>query len=262
MDGVKWISVSTDILNDEKMCIIESMPDGRDMELVWFKLLCLAGKCNENGLLMLSKEIPYTIETMARYFRMDISLIQRSLDIFQSLGMVEIVDDVYALTNWMKYQSNTELNRIKELNKARQKKFRERRKLLLTEKSNVTDNVTDNVKSNVTECVISNDFCSICNMSYVDVYRLIINYLNQITKSNYKYTSKKTQALIHARTEEGFTIDDFKKVIDKKYTEWNGTEFAKYLRPETLFGPKFEGYLNQQEGNPPETRQKTDWRNI
>ena len=175
MDGVKWISVSTDILNDEKMCIIESMPDGRDMELVWFKLLCLAGKCNENGLLMLSKEIPYTIETMARYFRMDISLIQRSLDIFQSLGMVEIVDDVYALTNWMKYQSNTELNRIKELNKARQKKFRERRKLLLTEKSNVTDNVTDNVKNNVTECVISNDFCSICNMSYVDVYRLIIN---------------------------------------------------------------------------------------
>ena len=53
--------------------------------------------------------------------------------------------------------------------------------------------------------------------------------------------------MIHARCEEGFTVDDFKKVIDKKCAEWMGTDWEKYLRPETLFGTKFEGYLNQKD---------------
>lgn len=77
-------------------------------------------------------------------------------------------------------------------------------------------------------------------------YRDVIDYLNQRTGKNYKSTTKKNQTGIRARTDEGFTIDDFKKVIDNKVAEWNGTDMAKYLRPETLFGTKFEGYLNQE----------------
>ncbi|MDS1000240.1 conserved phage C-terminal domain-containing protein [Staphylococcus capitis] len=77
-------------------------------------------------------------------------------------------------------------------------------------------------------------------------YRDVIDYLNQRTGKNYKSTTKKNQTVIRARTDEGFTIDDFKKVIDNKVAEWNGTDMAKYLRPETLFGTKFEGYLNQE----------------
>jgi uncharacterized phage protein (TIGR02220 family) len=61
----------------------------------------------------------------------------------------------------------------------------------------------------------------------------------------YKATTKKTQSCVKARLAEGFTVDDFKAVIDKKCAEWIGDEkMEKYLRPETLFGPKFEGYLN------------------
>lgn len=82
----------------------------------------------------------------------------------------------------------------------------------------------------------------------VDVYKEIIDYLNNKTNSNYKHTSKKTQDLIKARINEGFTIDDFKKVIDKKTMEWlRDGKMNVYLRPETLFGTKFEGYLNQPE---------------
>ncbi len=76
-------------------------------------------------------------------------------------------------------------------------------------------------------------------------YRDVINYLNKQTDKQYKPTTKKNQTVIRARTDEGFTLDDFKRVIDNKVAEWKGTDMEKYLRPETLFGTKFEGYLNQ-----------------
>jgi len=76
-------------------------------------------------------------------------------------------------------------------------------------------------------------------------YSEIINYLNQITGAHYKSSSQKTKTCIHARWQEGFRLDDFKIVINKKYNEWVGTDMEKFLRPETLFGTKFEGYLNQ-----------------
>ena len=77
--------------------------------------------------------------------------------------------------------------------------------------------------------------------------KIIIDYLDSATSSNYRYQSKATQRLIKARLNDGFTVDDFKAVIDKKTKEWKGTEMEKYLRPETLFGTKFESYLNQKE---------------
>lgn len=77
-------------------------------------------------------------------------------------------------------------------------------------------------------------------------YSEIIEYLNERIGSNYKHTTNKTKDCIKARYNEGFTIEDFKEVIDKKANEWLGTEMQKFLRPETLFGNKFEGYLNQQ----------------
>lgn len=80
---------------------------------------------------------------------------------------------------------------------------------------------------------------------YINIIKDIILYLNNKLNTNYKYNSKVNQRHIRARLNEGYTLDDFKKVIDKKYNEWNGTDMAKFLRPETLFGTKFESYLNQ-----------------
>jgi uncharacterized phage protein (TIGR02220 family) len=79
-----------------------------------------------------------------------------------------------------------------------------------------------------------------------NIYTPIINYLNEKANKNFKPSTKKTQSLINARIKEGFTLDDFKKVIDIKCSQWLGTEMEKYLRPETLFGTKFEGYLNEK----------------
>ena len=78
------------------------------------------------------------------------------------------------------------------------------------------------------------------------VIKQVIDYLNERVGSNYKSNTPKTRDKIKARINEGFTLEDFKKVIDIKFIEWKGTEFEKYLRPETLFGTKFESYLNQK----------------
>ena len=74
----------------------------------------------------------------------------------------------------------------------------------------------------------------------------IINHLNVVCGTFYKTTTKKTEELINVRIKEGFSVDDFKKVIDIKFKEWSTDDkFCKFLRPETLFSNKFESYLNQ-----------------
>lgn len=79
-----------------------------------------------------------------------------------------------------------------------------------------------------------------------NIYKYIVDYLNEKTNSKYKHTTPKTKSLINARLREGFTVEDFTKVIDTKCNEWLSDDRMKvYLRPETLFGTKFEGYLNQ-----------------
>ena len=90
-----------------------------------------------------------------------------------------------------------------------------------------------------------------------NIYTPIINYLNEKANKNFRATTKKTQSLINARIREGFSLDDFKKVIDIKCSQWLGTEMEKYLRPETLFGTKFESYLNEKTSKP---KEQSSWR--
>ena len=78
-----------------------------------------------------------------------------------------------------------------------------------------------------------------------NIYSEVIKYLNEKANTNYRPSTKNTQSFIKARLKEGFTVEDFKKVIDVKAKSWVGTDFEKYLRPSTLFGTKFENYLNE-----------------
>ena len=103
---------------------------------------------------------------------------------------------------------------------------------------NVNENVNDNTY-NVSHPLVD----SLPEYQYQD----IIDYLNTKADTHYRFTSSDTKMHIKARCDEGYGIDDFKTVIDKKVKEWKGTEMEKFLRPATLFGTKFEAYLNQRE---------------
>lgn len=98
--------------------------------------------------------------------------------------------------------------------------------------------------------------------SLVEITKKVIEHLNTTTGAKFRSSSKATQSKIKARLNEGYTLNDFIVVIDKKYNEWKNTEFEKYLCPETLFGTKFEKYLNQREIKKNEKREENDfWKN-
>lgn len=143
MADVKWIKITTDIFDDEKILLIESLPDSYAIITVWFKLLCLAGKQNNSGVFMMGR-IPYTDKMLATIFRMKETTITMALQTFEQFGMIEIVDGVITIPNWDKHQSLDKLELAKEKTRQRVAKHREKQKLLA--ECNADGNVT------VTEC--------------------------------------------------------------------------------------------------------------
>jgi predicted phage replisome organizer len=148
MADVKWIKICTDIFDDEKMLLIESMPEADAIIVIWFKLLCLAGKQNNSGVFMLNDKIAYTDEMLATIFRRPINTVRLALKTFESFGMIEIVDNVFTIPNWEKHQSLDKLETAKEKNRQRVAKHRERQKLLAG--GNANGNVTS-VTSNAVD---------------------------------------------------------------------------------------------------------------
>jgi len=113
MAEVKWIKITTDIFDDEKVLLIESLPDAYAIITVWFKLLCLAGKQNNSGVFLLGR-LPYTDKMLATIFRMKESTVAMALNTFEEFGMIEIVDGVITIPNWNKHQTLDSYEKKKE----------------------------------------------------------------------------------------------------------------------------------------------------
>lgn len=140
MSEIKWIKITTDIFDDEKICLIDALPDHDAILVIWFKILALAGKHNRNGLLMMSDKVHYTDEMLATIFRRPLNTVRMALGIFEQFGMVEILDGVITLPNWEKHQNIDGMEKIKEQTRNRVARHREKQKNLAL--GNVTCNVT------------------------------------------------------------------------------------------------------------------------
>ena len=241
MADVKWIKITTDIFDDEKMLMIETMPSADSIIVIWFKLLTFSGKQNNDGVFLMSNRIAYTDEMLAAIFRRDISLVRLALRTFEQFGMIEIVEKVITIPNWNKHQSLDAYDKKKERDRLYQAERRAAQKALI-EKSSDKSSDSHTIKSS--DVAISDREEERELDRERELYNIVVSYLNEKAGTKYKPGTAKTKTAIRARLSEGFTVEDFKTVIDKKCTEWIGTEFERYLRPETLFGTKFEGYLN------------------
>lgn len=133
MAEVKWIKLDTDIFNNRKIKLIRKMPDGDAIVGIWLQILCLAGKINDDGLIYITKDIPYTDETLATEFDRPLNTIRLALQTFQQFGMVELTNNFLAISNWQKYQSADKLERIREQNRIRKQKERQKIELPLPE---------------------------------------------------------------------------------------------------------------------------------
>jgi len=137
MSDVKWIKIVVDIFDDDKIKMIETLPDCDTIIVIWFKLLTLAGKKNDNGLVYLTRDIPFTEETLSKIINRPLNTVKLALATFKRLKMIEIIDDFIALVNWDKHQSLDKMELYKIKTNERVKKFRE--KQITSLQCNVTE---------------------------------------------------------------------------------------------------------------------------
>ena len=130
MADVKWIKISTGILDNRKIKQIRRLPEGDTIALMWVFLICLAGEINNDGMIHFTPKIPYTDEMLADEFKIDIGIVRVALQTFEQFGMIEIVNGFIYVSSWEKWQSTDKLAELREYNKIAKRKSREKQKLL------------------------------------------------------------------------------------------------------------------------------------
>jgi len=244
-----YMRLKEGFFDEDAMKIIEALPDGYLYSNILMKLYLKSLKYN--GKLMFNDRIPYSPEVLATITRHQVGTIEKALKLFKEMDLIEILDNgaIYMLDiQNLIGKSSTEAERKKEY---RARIEAEKAKVLGIGQMSGQCPLEIDIETEIEkekelekETNLEKETDDSQNESLNDTFKEIIFYLNEKAGMNYRAASKKTQSCIHARLAEGFTIEDFKIVIDKKCAEWIGTEYEKYLRPETLFGTKFEGYLN------------------
>lgn len=121
-----WIKIMTNILDHRKIKLVRKSPDGNTLVLLWLLLLVESGKSNRGGYLLITEGVPYTPETISMITDIPLGTVQLGLGLFEKLGMLFIEEGYFCVKNWGKYQSEERLSLIREQNKIRQQRYREK----------------------------------------------------------------------------------------------------------------------------------------
>lgn len=255
MAEVKWIKITTDMFDNRKIKHLRKLPDGNNIVLIWVMLLTMAGRCNSNGMVFLTQNIPYTPKMLADELDFEENTVKLALQSLEQLEMIVMDNGFFSIPGWEEHQNAEALEKIREQNRIRKQKQREKQKIeCVTEMSR--DVSVTNLGSHATDIDKEEDKDKDNNICVP--YKEIITYLNEKTGKKLRWDVKSNQKEIKARFNEGYTLDDFKTVIDKKYHEWGRkptkeelqrgvNDMRIYLRPKTLFGSNFDVYLNQEQ---------------
>ena len=133
MAGISWIKLRIDMFDDEKIKIIQSMPEGDALLVIWIRLIALAGKCNANGLVLVEDEFPYSDEMLSVIFAKPLSTVRLALKTFEKFHMIETTQKGIYITNFDKHQNVEGMDRIREQNRVRKQRERDRKKALRLE---------------------------------------------------------------------------------------------------------------------------------
>jgi len=137
MKNVEWIKIKTDMFNDEKILLIEALPEGDTLLVIWLKLLCQAGNSNAGGQLLIADYLPINDEMAATLFRRPLNTIRMALQVFERMGMIEFIteetkDRTIVVSNWGKHQNADALENIRESARLRKQRERERKTALVS----------------------------------------------------------------------------------------------------------------------------------
>ncbi|HGL0153734.1 TPA: phage replisome organizer N-terminal domain-containing protein [Streptococcus pneumoniae] len=211
MSEIKWIKITTDIFDDEKICLIDALPDPDAILVIWFKILTLAGKHNSNGLLMMTDKVHYTDEMLATIFRRPLNTVRMAIGVFEQFGMIEIIDGIISLPNWEKHQNVDGMEKIKEQTRNRVAKYRKKQKNLAL--GNVTGNVTV-TDGNALDKELDKDIDKDIEINNNKV--MISSSLSENLKnSGIHLTNKSHQQLLEYVGLDGMSFDMLNRAVEK-----------------------------------------------
>src|SRR5690625_2288782 len=200
MSGVKWIKLSVTMFDDEKIRLIEQMPDADTILVIWVKLLAQAGKTNASGYIFLNENIPYTDEMLSTIFNRPLSTIRLALKTFEDLGMIGIDDNSFiSIVNWEKHQNIEGLERIRLQNRERKRKQREREKSRIEDNGHVTSRDGHAIEEDID---IDKEY----------IYTLF-DFWNEQEIIKHRKRNQAMESHINARLEE-YSFDELKKAIE------------------------------------------------
>ena len=210
---VRWIKITTDMFDNRKIRHLRRLPEGNNIVLIWVMLLTMAGRCNSNGMIFLTENIPYTPKMLADELDFEENTVKLALTVLEQLDMVVMNQGFFSIAGWNEHQNVEGLEKIREQNRIRQANFKAKQKLL---QGNVTDNVTltlgnatDIDKEKEKESELEKDIKISSDLqSVVDLYHSIC-----ISYPKIRSLSDARKKTIKARL-KSYSLEDFKTLFE------------------------------------------------
>lgn len=252
MAEVKWIKIATDIFDDEKILLIESMPDSYAIITAWFKLLCLAGKQNNDGVFIMNDRIAYTDKMLATIFRMKETTVKLALDTFEQFGMIEKIDGAITIPNWGKHQTLDAYEKKKARDREYQAARRARQKALISKSSDASSESSSDVA--VSDKEEDKDIYNICSpepdereQNFEKIYAIYPKKRGR-TKAFTNYCSWLKGRTVNGKRRKLTNREMYLAVY--RYVEQQkagGTELEYYKNFDTLMGSQLLDYVEDTE---------------
>lgn len=260
-----WLKLDENFFNDDTIAWLEEQENGKDYIIFYLKL-CLSSLKDDGSLIRYvgDKLIPYEVKSLAKLTNTSPDTVAVAIKTFREYGLIDIAETGEIFMSQINEMIGSETENAKRVRKHRAKKALEGKSYkALHCNAEVTKCNTEKeleiekeLEKDIDTLPDSNESAGTSKIPYKEV----VDYLNQSTNKKYRSSTKKTKSLIKARFNEGFNLDDFRTVIDKKTREWlDDSNMNQYLRPETLFGTKFESYLNQADKVSKDRGPRPDW---
>ncbi|WP_238884453.1 phage replisome organizer N-terminal domain-containing protein [Clostridium sp. YIM B02551] len=127
MAEIKWIKITTNMFDDEKIKLVDAMPERDTIFYIWIRLLVQAGKTNANGYIFLNENVPYTDEMLSTIFNRPLNSVRLALDTLSHFGMIHVqADKLIQIANWSKHQNIEGMDKVREQNRLRQQRKRDK----------------------------------------------------------------------------------------------------------------------------------------
>lgn len=220
MAEIKWIKITTDMFDNRKIRHLRRLPEGNSIVLLWVMLLTMAGRCNASGMIFLTENIPYTPKMLADELGFEENTVRLGLECLEQLNMIVSNNGFFAISGWEEHQNIDGMEKIREQNRLRQAKHKQKQKLL---QSNVTNNVTV-TKSNATEEDKDKDKEKEEDIDKRVDSQQIVDLYHSICKSfpSVRSLTESRKKAIRARLNT-YSVDDFKTL----FTNAESSSFLK-----------------------------------